>query len=132
MQEALREKAKRLAALPYLTVVQEDKTTAGSQIFVAAHPELPDCLAQGKTRKDALSELADARELYILSLLEDGLDVPRPEATMTGIRPVDNTVSGWVVTFTGVGGIQKETSDDSDNQIEEGDPESRYEVLVRV
>ncbi len=132
MQEALREKVKLLAALPYLTEVSKDETTTGSRIFVALHPELQNCMAQGETVEQALIELADAREEYILSLLEDGLDVPRPEVTLTGIRPVDNTVGNWVVTVNSVGIVQMETQEDPNRLIEEGDPDSPYGVLVRA
>lgn len=133
MQEALKDKAKRLAALPYLFEVSKDELTDGSRIFIALHPELPNCMAQGETIEEALAELAEAREEYILSLLEDGMDVPRPEEAQTGLRPVENTVStNWIVTWGGVGIVHMQTIEDPNRLTEEGDPHSPYGVIVRA
>ena len=75
-------------ALEYETVVNEDTATDGSPCYVARHPELPGCMSHGATPEEAVANLREARELYIRSLLEDGLDVPLPaqsEAATPGV-----------------------------------------------
>ena len=51
--------------LPYTLEVVSDRTTDGDPIYTARHPELPGCMAQGATPEEAITELNDARELYI-------------------------------------------------------------------
>lgn len=133
MQEGLREKAKRLAALPYLYEVSKDELKDGSKIFVALHPELPNCMAQGESAEEALIELADAREEYIFSLLEDGLEVPKPEGHQSDEQHEENTASSnWIVTVGGAGFVEVEYIEDPNRLIEEGDPNSPYGVLVKA
>lgn len=43
--------------------------------FVATVPELPGCVSQGRTRRQALRNVKEAIEAYIVALLEDGLFV---------------------------------------------------------
>lgn len=47
--------------------------------WVAEHPELPGCVADGETGQEALSSLDEARELWIESRLATGLEVPEPQ-----------------------------------------------------
>jgi antitoxin HicB len=49
--------------------------------FVATVPALPGCLSQGRTRTQTLRNIREAIELYIESLMEDGLPVPTQAAT---------------------------------------------------
>ena len=44
--------------------------------YVATVPALPGCVSQGRTRRQALRNIREAIEVYIESLLEDGLPVP--------------------------------------------------------
>ena len=74
----LLKRAEELADRPYAIEILYDETTTGEPIIVVSHPELPGCMAQGSTVEEALAELADARNEYILSLLEDRLPVPGP------------------------------------------------------
>lgn len=46
--------------------------------WVAEHPELPGCVADGETAQHALDSLTVARELWIESRLANGLGVPQP------------------------------------------------------
>ena len=78
MNKAWRSEAKRLAASPYTISKLNDETTDGEPIIVLSSPELPGCMAQGTTMPEALDNLLDAREEYILSLLEDRQPVPLP------------------------------------------------------
>jgi predicted RNase H-like HicB family nuclease len=62
-----------------------DETTDGKEIYLASHPELFGCMAQGVTIEEAQENLKEATIEYIESLLEDGLDIPQPriEETIT-------------------------------------------------
>jgi predicted RNase H-like HicB family nuclease len=44
--------------------------------WVAECPSLPGCISQGKTREEAVANIKEAIEGYVLSLKEDGLKVP--------------------------------------------------------
>ena len=44
--------------------------------WVAECPSLPGCISQGKTREDAVANIKEAIEGYVISLKEDGLPVP--------------------------------------------------------
>jgi len=44
--------------------------------YVVTVPALPGCVSQGATRRQALSNIKEAIEVYIESLLEDGLPIP--------------------------------------------------------
>jgi len=46
--------------------------------WIAEHPELPGCRADGETAQEALASLEISRELWIESRLASGLDVPAP------------------------------------------------------
>lgn len=66
-------------------------------VFVASHPELPGCMSDGESIEDALSNLADARALYVRALRDRGLQIPEGKAdasvyVMTSIEPAGPTV----------------------------------------
>ena len=44
--------------------------------WVAECPSLPGCISQGRTKKDAVENIREAIEVYILSLRDDNLPVP--------------------------------------------------------
>lgn len=44
--------------------------------WVAECPSLPGCISQGRDKEEALSNIKQAIEGYILTLQEDGLPVP--------------------------------------------------------
>ena len=44
--------------------------------WVAECPSLPGCVSQGSTREEAVRNVKEAMEGYILALQEDGLPVP--------------------------------------------------------
>jgi len=44
--------------------------------WVVECPSLPGCVSQGKTQEEALANIKEAMEGYILSLQDDGMDVP--------------------------------------------------------
>jgi predicted RNase H-like HicB family nuclease len=44
--------------------------------WVAECPSLPGCVSQGTTREDAIKNIKEAIEGYILALQDDGLPIP--------------------------------------------------------
>lgn len=44
--------------------------------WVAQCPSLPGCISQGKTRQQAIDNVREAIEGYVVALEEDGLPVP--------------------------------------------------------
>jgi predicted RNase H-like HicB family nuclease len=64
---------------PYATLVRYEPENNGAPDYIAFHPELPGCFAQGYTPQEAIDNLAEVRLLWIKSLLEDGLPVPEPD-----------------------------------------------------
>jgi predicted RNase H-like HicB family nuclease len=88
---ATQEELEALVNLPYAIEIIPDETTDGRPCYMAMHPELPGCMSHGDTELEARQNLVEARRLYIQSLVEKGLDVPRPRAVITvgtGIVPV--------------------------------------------
>lgn len=49
------------------------------KIYVASVPELPGCMAHGRTKEQALKEIEIAKELWIETALEDGQTIPEPD-----------------------------------------------------
>jgi predicted RNase H-like HicB family nuclease len=47
--------------------------------WIATHPELHGCMADGETAQEALSSLDISRELWIECSLANGLEVPEPQ-----------------------------------------------------
>ncbi len=47
-------------------------------MFVAEVPSLPGCISQGTTRSEAISNIREAAEGYLLSLKEHNEPVPPP------------------------------------------------------
>jgi predicted RNase H-like HicB family nuclease len=97
MGNKLQDKARKLAELPYTVRVEKDKTIDGQEVFLATHPELVGCMAQGATTEEAVDNLKEVTQEYILSLLEDGLTVPIPMTKLTSTTQETITVEG---TFT--------------------------------
>ena len=64
----------------YPIEIVPDVDTEGGLVYVALHPDLPGCMSHGATPEEALEGLREARELYIRSVIADGLEVPPPRA----------------------------------------------------
>lgn len=60
--------------LPYETVIETEEMD-GETVYIASNPELPGCMAHGKTRREAVESLYEARTLYLESLLALGREV---------------------------------------------------------
>lgn len=58
--------------MKFRVIVQQDE----DGIFVASVPELPGCISQGKTRKEAISNAQDAIQGYLISLKKHNEPIP--------------------------------------------------------
>lgn len=50
------------------------------QCYVVKVPDLPGCMAHGKTRQQAVKMAEEAIELWIETAKEDGVSVPKPSS----------------------------------------------------
>jgi len=50
----------------------------GEQNFSAYFPDLPGCIATGKTREELKQRMREALELHLRGMREDGLPLPEP------------------------------------------------------
>lgn len=48
--------------------------------YSAYSPDLPGCIATGKTREQVMRNMREAIEMHIRGLLEDNLPVPEPRS----------------------------------------------------
>jgi predicted RNase H-like HicB family nuclease len=48
---------------------------------MASHPELSGCMSHGVTPKEAITNLMEAKELYMKTLLEKGEEIPLPSSS---------------------------------------------------
>lgn len=122
------ERARKLAAINYSIEVLKDETSTGETVYLAKNPQLYGCMAQGTSPEEAMESLEEARIDYIHSLLEDGLDVPNPEETLTGASKP---------TFTSTINYFEVMSDEAYKKLREQGvspthEESLYEVSVKT
>ncbi len=52
------------------------------RIFVVEVPELPGCMAHGKTKSAAISNAEVAIDLWIATAKEDGIPIPEPRGRL--------------------------------------------------
>jgi len=72
-------------SLPYKLEIIPDTEEGG---YGARYPELPGCITCGETLEIVTKNAEDAKKEWLLSALEDGLDIPEPATDDT------NTYSG--------------------------------------
>ena len=65
-------------SLPYTTRIVVCVDSGSAPPYMAQVDELPGCEAQGASEAEALEELADARRLFIETMIEDGVEIPEP------------------------------------------------------
>ncbi len=70
----------RYLTLPYSVRITPDQYPDGSPCHFARVEELPGCESHGDTVEEARVNLADAMQLYLAAMLEDGLEPPLPNA----------------------------------------------------
>ncbi len=87
MSDALRAEARSLADRPYHFEIECEPGELSPEVprYMASVREIPYCVAQGFTEKEARKEISSVLIDYILSMLTRGLDVPEPE-----IKPCDH------------------------------------------
>ena len=56
--------------------------SAEDQVFIAEAPELPGCMADGKTHRDALTNLELVMKEWIETAIELGREVPEPRGRL--------------------------------------------------
>ena len=52
------------------------------QIFVVDVPELPGCMAHGRTKSEAIAQAEAAIDLWIETAKEDGIAIPEPRGRL--------------------------------------------------
>jgi len=57
--------------------------------YVVTVPALPGCISQGKTEEEAKKNIAEAIELHLRALAEDGIPIERREGTKETFVSVD-------------------------------------------
>ena len=60
----------------YLVVVEKGPTSYGAYV-----PDLPGCVAAGKTKDEVLSLIREAIEFHLEGLKEDGQPIPSPSSS---------------------------------------------------
>src|SRR5690554_6920796 len=64
----------------YRVNVRPDVMTDGSRCYMAEHPDLPGCIAYGRTIREARASLALAQAAYLQNLRDRGIGLPEPSA----------------------------------------------------
>ena len=63
----------------YEMIIYWDKA---DNIYVADVPELPGCMAHGKSKKEALENAEKAVEFWLKTAKEDGIQIPEPKGRL--------------------------------------------------
>ena len=63
----------------YEMIIYWDKT---DNIYVADVPELPGCMAHGKSKKEALENAEKAVGFWLKTAKEDGIQIPEPKGRL--------------------------------------------------
>ncbi len=61
----------------YAIVIEKAKSNYSAYV-----PDLPGCVATGKTMKEAEMEIRDAIEFHLEGMREDGLPIPQPTSSV--------------------------------------------------
>ncbi len=60
-------------------VFPDETTITNERCYIARHPDLEGCMAQGDTPEEALDNLEQTCAEWLLALKEDGLPIPEPK-----------------------------------------------------
>jgi predicted RNase H-like HicB family nuclease len=96
MNKILEKRARTVAEWPYTLKISKDRTVDGKEVYLASHPELIGCMAQGETVKGAVESLEEVTYEYILSLLEDHVPIPVPLSKLITTKYAHLTIQGTV------------------------------------
>ena len=84
MDEKYYKQAEELADQNYLVQIEKEYLSTGELVFVATNPDLPNCIGNGETEKEAIFDLRNARIDYIAYMLQNKLPIPKPsQANLT-------------------------------------------------
>jgi predicted RNase H-like HicB family nuclease len=67
--------------MKYTVIIEE-----GASSYGAFAPDLPGCIAAGKTKEEVLELIKEAIEFHIEGLKEDGNAIPKPHCDFTQIE----------------------------------------------
>jgi predicted RNase H-like HicB family nuclease len=62
--------------MEYVVILERGKTSFGAYV-----PDLPGCVAVGKTKAEALRLIREAIEFHLEGMREEGLPVPEPSSS---------------------------------------------------
>ena len=65
--------------LKHFKVVIEEESSGGYSVYV---PAFPGCASQGETINEAVSNIKEAAKLYLWSLKDDGLPLPKADVNV--------------------------------------------------
>ena len=70
----------------YNIVIESDK----DGVFIATAPALPGVVEHGDTADEAFRNMGEAMRFTLDSMVEEGEELPKPDAPVTGeIRPIE-------------------------------------------
>ncbi|MEZ5726774.1 MAG: type II toxin-antitoxin system HicB family antitoxin [Burkholderiaceae bacterium] len=67
--------------MDYVVILEKGEKSYGAYV-----PDLPGCIAVGKTKAEALTNIREAIEFHLEGLREDGLPVPKPASVIETVR----------------------------------------------
>lgn len=67
-------------SLPYTRVVVPDEYSRGGVCYLGRIEELPGCESHGDSPEEVVANLQDALELYLSTMLADGVEPPVPSS----------------------------------------------------
>lgn len=68
-------------ALKYAVIIERSPTGYGAYV-----PDLPGCVATGKTKLDTRKRIQTAIEIHLRSMREDGDPIPQPTSTAATVE----------------------------------------------
>ena len=66
--------------LTYTVQIGPEPCTDGTSCYMARVVELPGCQSHGDSPEEARAHLEEAKALYLASMIEDGIEPPRPQS----------------------------------------------------
>lgn len=78
---------------PHDVIVFPDIMEDGSVVYMSMDPGLPGCMSDGRTPEEAITNLEDARAVYIGGLLARGIQPPERVCTSAGTSMSYRSVS---------------------------------------
>ena len=67
--------------MDYVVIVEKGPTSYGAYV-----PDLPGCMAVGKTHDEVMRLVREAIEFHLEGFKEDGLPIPAPSSSVEAVR----------------------------------------------